>query len=74
MKNLLHIFTSLKFPSCFMMYFCFRQRKFKCRNFKRENSHTCCSKVQRQKTPQEAHSLFVWDEKCCKETFELVET
>ena len=29
------------------------------------------TKVQRQKTPQGTHVLFVWDEKCCKETFGL---
>ena len=49
--HVFNFFTSLKFPSWLMMYFCCRQRKFNCGKLKRENNHTCCSKVQRQKTP-----------------------
>ena len=56
------------------MYFCCRQRKLKCKDLKRENNCTFCSKVQNQKMSQGTHSLFVWDKKCFKETFRLVET
>ena len=32
-------FLFLKISSCLMMYFCCRQRKFKCRDLKREQLH-----------------------------------
>ena len=68
------IFHLSEFSLLFDDVFCCRQTKFKCRNLKRKNNVTCCSKVQRQKTSQGTHSRFVWDEKCCEETFGLVET
>ena len=38
------------------MYFCCRQRKLKCKDLKRENNCTFCSKVQNQKMSQGTHS------------------
>ena len=64
LKNILYycnfLSQSLKISSCLMMYFCCRQRKLNCKDLKRENNCTCCSKVQKQKMSQGTHSLFVW--------------